>query len=99
MPKIVIKLPTQGVEADSQVEGEAGNVDISVEPYFFNPDSAAPVAYLTVLGDDGKVLRKAALQLSGNNGAFKLVDVTTKVAPRFAKKKQAPPQPKPEAKP
>lgn len=93
MPKIVIKLPAQGIEADTKVEGTDA-AEISVEPYFFNPDAAAPVAYLTVMGDDGKVLRKAALQLAGNNGAFKLLDVTSKVAPRFAKKKTPQPSPK-----
>lgn len=99
MPKIVIKLPAEGIEADVKTEGEVGAEQIVVEPYFFNLDAAAPVAYLTVLDDDGKVLRKASLQLAGNNGAFKLLDVTSKVQPRFAKKKQKPTPPKPEVKP
>ncbi len=99
MAKVVLRLPAKGIEVDYEVkEMPDGGVEIHIEPFFFQSNGGAPVAYLTTQDDNDKPICKSSLQVSGENGKYKLVDVTKKVSPKFAGKKSAPPKP-PEEKP
>lgn len=89
MPKVILHLPAKGIEADYEVvTNPDGSTQVVIEPYFFNADAAAPVAYVQSVDDNEKTVSKAAVQVVGSNGNFKLSNVTKKVPPRFAGKKK-----------
>lgn len=87
--KVIIVPAQAGVDGELEaVDNAANQVELNGiywTPYFFKADSQAPILMLSVRDDNGNVISRSMLQISGRTGALSLQDRTKPVKPSFVK--------------